>query len=256
MMTFDFNSYLLFLFISFRIAGVIFFNPIFGRRIMPNIVKIGLSLGIAFNAFHELTGISFADYGAFDLMLTVIKEFAVGFSMGFVMQIFLAVFHMGGELMDLQMGISMASMYDPSSNSQISITGNILTAMYTLLFFITNSHINLLAIAVKSFNVIPVGLSRLNPGIAIYAIELFGYMLVYAVQLALPLIIVEVLVEAAVGMLMRVVPNINVFVVNLQLKLGIGLIVMITILPVLVNYLEKLNGSMLQRLQQVLMYLQ
>lgn len=250
----ELNSIMLLSIVSCRMAGVIFFNPIFGRRNIPGIAKMGLSLGIAFNVVHMLNGVSVIDYSAIELILSMLKEFAVGYAMGFVVQLFLSIFHLGGELIDLQLGISMGSLYDPTTNSQISINGNLITIMYTLLFFITNSHITLLGIAIKSFQVIPIGLIWINSEITLYIIELFAYILIYAVQLALPVIITEIIVEVAVGILMRVVPNINVFVVNLQLKLGIGMIVILTIIPVLVKYLGKLNMLMLESLEEILLY--
>lgn len=235
-------------------TGVIFFNPIFGRSSVPALVKIGLSLGIALNVTYGLADIYVADYTTIDLLLSLVREFAVGYAMGFIMQLFLAVFHVGGELMDLQLGFSMAQMYDPSTNSQVSVTGNILTIMYVMLFFITNSHLSLLAIAAKSYSVVPIGLSGVSSKIGVYIIELFGYILVYALQLALPIIVTEILVEVAVGILMRVVPNINVFVVNMQMKVMVGIIVLLTIIPVLVRYLGKINMIMLDRIEDVLKY--
>jgi len=236
-------------------AGVVFFNPIFGRSSIPALVKIGLSLGIALNAAYGLLDTTYiADYTSIDMLVSLVREFAVGFALGFIIHLFLSIFHIGGELMDLQMGISMATMYDPSSNSQISISGNLLTIMYTLLFFITNSHITLLAVAVKSFQAVPIGLGGVSGKIGIYIIELFGYILVYALQLALPIIVMEILVEVAVGILMRVVPNINVFVVNLQIKLLVGFIVLLTIIPALVHYLTKLNMIMMERVEHILLY--
>jgi len=250
----DLNSLMIFMFVSCRLAGVIFFNPIFGRRNIPNMVKVGLSLGIAVYTANGLQDIYVADYNGITMMVSMVREFAVGFAMGFVIQMFLAIFHLGGELIDLQMGISMALMYDPTTNSQISISGNLITIIYTLLFFITNSHIALLTIAMKSYNLIPVGFESISSKLGLYFVELFGYILVYAVQLALPIVVTEILVEVAVGILMRVVPNINVFVVNLQLKLIVGIIVIITIIPMLLRYLGKLNMIMMERVQEVLMY--
>ncbi len=235
-------------------TGVIFFNPIFGRPSIPAMVKIGLSLGIAFNIAYGLTGTYVTDYTTIDLLIAMLREFAIGYAMGFIMQLFLAVFHIGGELMDLQMGFSMAQMYDPSTNSQVSVTGNFLTIMYVMLFFITNSHLTLMAIAAKSYSVVPIGLGGVSSKIGVYIIELFGYILVYAIQLSLPIVVTEILVEVAVGILMRVVPNINVFVVNMQLKVMVGMLVLLTIIPVLVQYLGKLNMIMLDRMQIVLTY--
>ena len=255
MVVLDLNDYIVFLLVSCRITGVIFFNPIFGRRNIPNIVKVGLSMGIALAAAYEMKDMSVADYTAIEMILSMIKEFAAGFLIGFIMQLFLSVFHIGGELMDMQMGLFMASMYDPTSNSQISITGNLITTMYTLLFFITNSHITLFAITIKSFNALPIGFEQVSEKIGIYIAELFGYILIYAIQLALPVIVTQIIVEVAVGILMRVVPNINVFVVNLQIKMGVGIIVILSIIPVLVKYLEKLNMIMFENIQEGLVFL-
>lgn len=236
-------------------AGVIFFNPIFGRRNIPSIVKVGLSLGIALNVYMGMSDVSVIDYTGIDLFLSMVKEFAIGFSMGFVIQVFLSIFQLGGELIDMQMGIGMAMMYDPTSNSQISITGNLMTIMYTLIFFISNSHITLIYIAVSSYKVIPIGLQPLNPDLSIFFIELFGYILIYAVQLALPIIATEIIVEVVVGILMRFVPNINVFVINLQIKLLVGITVLITIIPVLVGFMGEINSIMMETVQRVLMHM-
>lgn len=250
----DLNNWYIFLFVGCRMTGVMFFNPIFGRGSVPVMVKIGLSLGIALNVAYGLTGSYVADYTTIDLLVAMVREFAVGYAIGFIMQLFMSIFHIGGELMDLQLGFSMAQMYDPSTNSQVSVTGNLITILYVLLFFITNSHITLLAVAAKSYSVVPVGLGGVSGKIGVYMIELFGYILVYALQLALPIVVTEILVEVAVGILMRVVPNINVFVVNIQIKIMVGLLVLLTIIPVLVRFIGKLNLIMLDRMQDVLAY--
>jgi flagellar biosynthetic protein FliR len=236
-------------------AGVIFFNPIFGRRNIPSLVKVGLSLGIALNVYMGMSDVSVINYTGIDLFLSMVKEFAIGFSMGFVIQVFLSIFQLGGELIDMQMGIGMAMMYDPTSNSQISITGNLMTIMYTLIFFISNSHITLIYIAVSSYKVIPIGLQPLSPDLSIFFIELFGYILIYAVQLAMPIIATEIIVEVVVGILMRFVPNINVFVINLQIKLLVGITVLLTIIPVLVGFMGEINSIMMETVQRVIMHM-
>ncbi|NLP30868.1 MAG: flagellar biosynthetic protein FliR [Clostridiales bacterium] len=251
---YDINNYLIFFLVSCRITGVIFFNPILGRRNIPGIVKVGIAMGIALNATYELMDVSVVDYTTIEMILSIIKEFAIGFALSVVIQLFISIFHMGGQMIDLHAGLSMGSMYDPTTHTQISISGNLITAVFTLLFFVTNSHIALFSIAVNSFNVVPIGLEPISPRIGLYIVELFGYIFAFAVKLALPVIVTEVIVEVAVGILMRVVPNINVFVINLQLKVLVGIVVIISIIPVLVRYLERLNMIMLERLQDILLF--
>ena len=95
MVSFDFNDYIVFLFVSCRIAGVIFFNPIFGRRNIPGIVKVGLAMGISLNAAYGLMHVQVTHYTALEMLLGMTKEFAVGFAMGFIVQLFLSIFLTG-----------------------------------------------------------------------------------------------------------------------------------------------------------------
>jgi flagellar biosynthetic protein FliR len=251
----DLNYLLILLFVACRMFGVIFLNPVFGRQTIPPIVKIGLALGVALFAAYELEGVNLLDYTGLDMMLSMLKEFAVGFSLGFVMTLFFSVFHTGGQVIDYQLGLAMATMFDPTTNSQVSITGNLLTMFYTMLFFVTNSHINLLTIALRSYRVAPLGLESLDGQIGVYIVELFAYILIYAVQLALPWIITIMVVEVAVGIMMKVVPNINVFVVNIQMKVICGMVVLVTIIPVLTRFMTQINLLMMERLEEVLYHL-
>jgi flagellar biosynthetic protein FliR len=251
----DWNYLLVLLFSACRMFGVIFMNPMFGRQTLPTIAKIGLALGVSMFAAQDLSGADITDYTGIDMMISMVKEFAVGFTLGFVMTMFFAVFHIGGQIIDFQMGLAMATAFDPTSNSQITITGNLMTIFYTLLFFVTNSHLNLLAIAVHSYRVAPLGLEALDGNIGVYIAELFAYILIYAVQLALPWIVTIMVVEVAVGIMMKVVPNINVFVVNIQMKVICGLIVLVTIIPTLVRFMTQINGVMMERLEEALMRL-
>lgn len=254
-MPFDMNQYMIFLFACCRVSGMIFFNPIFGRKSIPNVLKVGLTLIIALNAVYEIGNISVINYTTIELILAMLKEFLVGLTIGFIMQMFLSIFHIGGELIDMQMGFSMASMYDPTSNTNISLTGNLMTAMYIMLFFLSNSHLALMNIVIKSFQLVPIGLQAVSSRLSVFFIELFACILAYAVQLSMAIVVTEIIVEVAVGILMRLVPNINVFVVNLQIKIIVGLVVLLTIIPALAKYMTMINSIMMERIAQVLTFL-
>ncbi|PKM42478.1 MAG: hypothetical protein CVV01_05990, partial [Firmicutes bacterium HGW-Firmicutes-6] len=140
------NQYLIFLLATCRTAGVIFFNPIFGRNSVPSIMKVGLSLAIAMFAVFELGTTQVIDYTAIEFIGAMLQGFIIGIVIGFIMTLFLSVFQLGGEVMDMQMGLSMASMYDPATKANISVTGNLLTSMYVLIFFISNAHLALFSV--------------------------------------------------------------------------------------------------------------
>lgn len=253
-MTFDMNQYLIFLLASCRTAGVIFFNPIFGRNSVPSIVKVGLSLAIAMFAVFELGTTQVIDYSAIEFIGAMLQGFVIGIVIGFIMTLFLSVFQLAGEVIDMQMGLSMASMYDPATKANISVTGNLLTAMYVLIFFISNAHLALFTVVIKSFQVIPLGFGQVSEQVAVFFIELMYYIFIYAVQVAIPILITEIVSEFAVGILMRLVPNINVFVINIQIKVIIGLIVIFTIIPALASFMTKMNLLMMEKITQVLTF--
>lgn len=248
------NQYLIFLLASCRTAGVIFFNPIFGRNSVPSIMKVGLSLAIALFAVFELGTTQVINYTAIEFIGAMLQGFIIGIVIGFIMTLFLSVFQLGGEVIDMQMGLSMASMYDPATKANISVTGNLLTSMYVLIFFISNAHLALFTVVIKSFQVIPLGIGQVSDQVAVFFIELMYYIFIYAVQLAIPIIVTEIIAEFAVGILMRLVPNINVFVINIQIKVFIGLIVIFTIIPVLANFMTKMNLLMMEKITQVLTF--
>ena len=248
------NQYLIFLLASCRTAGVIFFNPIFGRNSVPNIMKVGLSLAIALFAVFELGTTQVINYTAIEFIGAMLQGFIIGIVIGFIMTLFLSVFQLGGEVIDMQMGLSMASMYDPATRANISVTGNLLTSMYVLIFFISNAHLALFTVVIKSFQVIPLGIGQVSEQVGVFFIELMYYIFIYAVQLAIPIIVTEIIAEFAVGILMRLVPNINVFVINIQIKVFIGLIVIFTIIPVLANFMTKMNLLMMEKITQVLTF--
>ncbi|OXS25104.1 MAG: flagellar biosynthetic protein FliR [Acetobacterium sp. MES1] len=248
------NQYLIFLLASCRTAGVIFFNPIFGRNSVPSIVKVGLSLAIAMFAVFELGTTQVINYSSIEFIGAMLQGFIIGIVIGFIMTLFLSVFQLGGEVIDMQMGLSMASMYDPATKANISVTGNLLTAMYVLVFFISNAHLALFTVVIKSFQVIPLGVGQVSDKVAVYFIELMYYIFIYAVQVAIPIIVTEIVSEFAVGILMRLVPNINVFVINIQIKVFIGLIVIFTLIPALANFMTQMNLLMMEKITQVLTF--
>ncbi|WP_156913356.1 flagellar biosynthetic protein FliR [Acetobacterium malicum] len=248
------NQYLIFLLASCRTAGVIFFNPIFGRNSVPSIMKVGLSLAIALFAVFELGTTQVINYTAIEFIGAMLQGFIIGIVIGFIMTLFLSVFQLGGEVIDMQMGLSMASMYDPATRANISVTGNLLTSMYVLIFFISNAHLALFTVVIKSFQVIPLGIGQVSEQVGVFFIELMYYIFIYAVQLAIPIIVTEIIAEFAVGILMRLVPNINVFVINIQIKVFIGLIVIFTIIPALANFMTQMNLLMMEKITQVLTF--
>ena len=234
-----FERYELFLFIFIRMTGFIFFNPLFGRRNVPGTVKAGMALFFSVFAVMyfpgEHTPIDISDMILF--MFYLVKEFAIGYLLGTIVHIFFSVVTISGEVTDMQMGLAMSQMYDPASNVNMPITGAFYNAAMMLMFFLTNSHGTLIQILMLSFRIAPVDSISFNPEIGLYIAQLFGNIMILCLQFAFPVIAAELITETGVGIVMRAVPQINVFVVGLQLKILAGIGIMIVCAPISVWFI-------------------
>ena len=240
-----FDNYIVFLLLFVRMMGMIVFNPLLGRRDVPVIIKMGLSFFLAL----VLMGVNpNPDAIVVDHMLAFIllcvKELAIGFLVGFMMQMFFAALQAAGEFMDLQLGVGMAKVYDPYTNVSMSLTGNMLNIFYTVIFFVSNGHLTLIKVIASSLAIIPLGTLSLNPDCGQFVALFFSNILILAVKLALPIVAIEIVSELGLGILMRTVPQINVFVVGLQLKLLVGLIMIILVFPGFFDFFDSMTTTM------------
>lgn len=249
-MVLDFNL-TLFSFVFMRMSGCILFNPIFGRRNLPLILKMGMVLLLSLFVFSTVPDkiIEISSIIVYCVML--VKELLVGFIVGYIMQLFMSVFIISGEVLDFQMGIAMANMYDPQSNISMPITASIINCMYILLFFAANAHITMIKIFCQLAVISPYGNIAFSSGIFEELVGLFSVILVYALKLALPILAVELIVEMGGGLLMKAVPQINVFIVNIQLKILIGFIAILILVPSLSSFLELMTTKMFDEIQLI-----
>lgn len=250
-MTLDYN-YTLLMMIFLRMTGCVFFNPIFGRRNIPNVVKVGFTLMLTLFSYQLTTDRSLVIHSFIVLFVSGLKELLVGFIIGYIIQLFLSVIVMGGEMSDLQVGISMAKVYDPQSNVSMPLSASMINAMYYFLFFSTNAHLTLIQVFVNLGSVIPYGdglqlEANLFGGLA----SMLGQMLIYAVKMSLPMVAVQMIGEIGTGLMMRAVPQIDIFTVEIQLKILIGFLVMLILVPTYASFLERMMTLMFDRISAI-----
>ncbi len=247
-----FSNYLLFLMVLTRMMGMVLFNPVFARRQVPTQIKIGLAFFITVIVTNVIPYKVLRFAGIADFMFAALKELLIGFAVGFIFQMFMSVILTAGEMIDLQIGVGMSKVYDPQSNVSMPVSGSIFNLLFILIFFSSNGHLTFVRIMALSFEVVPAGTQLFNPDFSRYIVELFGSILVLAVQLAFPVIAIELITEAGLGVLMRAVPQINVFVAGLQLKILIGLVVIILMLPGAAGLFDNIINSMFESINRAL----
>jgi len=249
-MELDYNFTLL-LMIFMRMSGCIMFNPILGRRNLPTIFQVGLTLMLTLFSY-PLVPTQTLEIGSYLVFFVVaIKELLVGFIIGFVIQMFMSIIQVSGEMIDMQLGVSMSKVYDPSSNISMPLSASYINIMFILIFFAANGHLTLIQIFTKLCTILPYG--DQFSGVAVFQnlVSMFSLILIYAVKISLPILAAEFITEIAVGLVMRAVPQIDVFTVSIQLKVIIGFAVILIMVPPLATFLERLMNLMFDNISHI-----
>lgn len=250
----DWNELTLFLYIMARNSGFILFNPILGRTNIPTVYRTGLALALSCGAMSSIvTQQTVAmPVGLADFAIRLILELAVGFFLGMVMNFFFYIPSLAGSLIDTQMGMTMNQIYDPSSSANLSVTGVLLNAMMTLLFFAANGHHTLLRLVLTSGELVPYGTVSFGQEAASAMLEIFIECTLLAVKLTLPILGAEIVGQVGMGVLMKVIPQINVFAINIELKVIIGVGLLIALLSPFSEYLLTAEMQMLGDIEKIL----
>lgn len=232
-----------------RMFGFIFLNQIFGRGGIPNTFKTGLTLVLSVVVYGLLPQKDIQILGGIDLAILVIKEVSIGFTVGYIIESFFGVIPTGGTIMDMQIGLAMSQIYNPQVNLSMGISGTFLHIMAYMYFFSAGGHIALIRIFITSYELIGIADFIIVENLFINMYRLFSQMLILSVKLAMPLIVIQMILQAAVGVLMKAVPQINVFSVNIQLKIVVGLFIIIVLVPTFASFIERLMILMLDNIE-------
>lgn len=236
-----------------RITALVVSSPIFGRRNIPNIAKIGLCLALTYIVF-----ITAGEYPALQIRnpveygLLCFKELLFGMVIGWCTQLFFSLVQTAGYAIDMQMGFGMVNVFDVQNNVSVPVTGNLYYIILTMMFFAVNAHHQLIYILLSTFETVPVGQVVLNPAIGIAALEVFILSFVMAMNVAIPFIAAGLLAEITLGFIVRTTPQMNVFVVGIPLKILLGFIMIIVMMPVYVNYTGAIFDNMFSAIAYML----
>lgn len=248
----DLTGLNLLLLILSRMSGLVLFNPLLGRSNIPAYIKSGLILLLSFTTY-SMTGMAPPEVGTvLEMGVLCIWELGMGYLLGLAVNLFFYVPLLGGEIIDIQMGMSMGRTYDPSSQASATVTATLLNVLMSLLFFAANGHITLLRIMLTSGEIVPFGQVMLGRDVLWSLLELFVECTVLAVKLCMPILAAELLGQVGMGILMKVIPQINVFAINIELKVIIGLGLLLILLVPFSEYLLGLENQMFQTLRAML----
>ena len=250
---FDWAELTLFLYITARVGGFILFNPILGRTNIPATFRSGMVLVLSV-FIMPLTSQQVPEPTSIpELAVRMLLEIALGFLLGMAVNIFFYIPQLAGSMIDTQMGMTMNQMYDAGAAANLSVSGMILNVLMTLLFFAGGGHFTLLRIFITSGEIVPYGAVSIHLDAYHLMLELFIECTLLAVKLCMPVLAAELIAQVGMGVLMKVIPQINVFAINIELKVIVGLALLFVLLIPFSEFLIDAERTMLNSLHDILL---
>ncbi|MGI5935649.1 MAG: flagellar biosynthetic protein FliR [Oscillospiraceae bacterium] len=209
-----------------RVSGILISSPIFGRSNIPNGYKIGFCIVLTGVFIMGLPAPAVYPYyaGLLEYILICLKELLFGAAMGYVLTAMFNITMTAGSIIDTQIGLSMASIYDPQNNTHAPLSGGLLNIMLLLLFFSVDGHLKLVEILYRTIEIVPIGQAVAAPSIVWVAAEVMSRSFVLAVMVSMPVMAAGIFLEVALGVIVRTVPQMNMFVVGIPLKVLVGIV--------------------------------
>ena len=232
------NKFLIFLLVLVRMTSIFVISPVFSRKNMPTYLKIGLALFCTFIVVPGLEDINVNYYNLIDFSILIFKEFLVGILLGFVSFLVFSSLLVAGQIIDVQVGFGMVNIIDPINNVQVPLLGNFLYLLALNILLITNGHHIFLSALIKSYVVVPIDALVFSDVITNNLISIFVESFLIGFKIGIPIIAAVLLAEVSLGILARTVPQMNVLIIGLPLRIIVGLLSLIFILPAFASTLE------------------
>lgn len=228
-----------------RMSSFFVLSPLMGRQNIPAAAKVGLALLTSFILINFNPPPDVYPYAELmPLALAVLSELIVGLVMGFITILFFNIVYAAGHIIDMQIGFSMAQVFDPVSSSQVPVAGSLLNLVLILSFVASDGVTNLMAVLARSFTHIPVGGAFLKPELAWLAAETFSRCFILSINVAMPVLAAALLTEVALGIVVRTAPQMNVFVIGIPIKIIIGLLMFSLTIPIF----TAMTGSLFEQM--------
>lgn len=216
-----------------RVLSFLTVAPLFNRRQIPALSKIGLAVIVSIIVVAGGGAPVERDLGMF--VSSLVLEVATGLAAGLLASWLFASFQMGGALMDQQAGFGTAAIFDPTTFGQVSLLSNLFLTLSLLLFLELNGHHLALLAILRSFALVPAGSAALGVDWAQVVLAVLAGAMSLTLRLAAPVLAAIAITDITLGMLGRAVPQLNVLMLALPVKAGVALLVLAAASPLILG---------------------
>lgn len=232
----DTAYFLALIFVFLRIAAFLGISNVFFPTGTPNKLKIFISLILSFSL---LGGIDYSSVNQitsnYYLITYAINEILTGLIFGLIVDISFKIIIMAGSLLDLHIGLSMVNIIDPNSKVNTTLNGNLLHSIAMMIFFIVDGHHLLIKSLIESFNLLSLGRSIIFGETLMALIGIIVEYFIIGLKIAIPIVLIIILTDLCMGLISRAVPQINVMILGMPVKMLVGMIAISLSLPLIVK---------------------
>ena len=243
-----------FVIILIRVSGFVYTAPFFSLKNSPRSTKIGLSLMLSLILF-QVTPYEPLEYmGVVGYAIVVVENLLAGVLLGFLANVSYQIISLAGHLIDMEIGFSMVNEFDPVTSQQVTVSGTFYQYAVMLVLMVTYMHHYLLDALVDSFTVVPVGGVVINPLIYNVGLKYIVDFFVIAFRIVLPVFAALLIVNAILAIMAKVAPQMNMFVIGMQLKVFVGMAVMLIVMQLIPTVGELIFDEMFDLMRTAVSY--
>ncbi len=237
---FSVSNIVLFMAILTRLSGLFASAPLFSTYPIPQQVKVWLAAVIAFILFPIVqANAHFAvPNSAPALTLILFKEFLVGYAIGFCANILFIGVELGVNTFAIQMGLSADQALNPASGGTSPVITQAYTYLATMIFLGLGAHQWLFSAIYNSFKSMPVGYTvSFSPQIFEQILVVTGHVFSVGLGIAIPIFSVLFITDILLGFTSKMMPQMNIFMVSMPLKIYLGLLLSLIFMRPMAEYL-------------------
>jgi flagellar biosynthetic protein FliR len=214
------------LLVSIRLGPLMILTPVLGSADIPVRARVLLALALSALTVSAMSRTWTIDISSASALIDAAAvELLIGGALAFGLLAAFAAFSFGGRLLDLQIGFGVASLIDPSTRGQAPLLGTLLSLVAIAVFFAADGHHVLLRGFVQSLDRVPPGTSWSSLPIEAIVVQ-FGAVFAYGLTIVAPAVFALLLLDVALALAARTMPQMNVFIVSMPLKVVVGLLML------------------------------
>ncbi|WP_238883233.1 fused FliR family export protein/FlhB family type III secretion system protein [Clostridium sp. YIM B02551] len=231
--------YFLAIFLIFlRIGSFLIISRIFFPSGTPNVVKVFFAFILS---YMIITGINYDQLKTindnFALIFNCVNEVMTGIMLGIIVNLCFEFIKFAGAWMDIHIGLSMINLFDVTSQSSSTLLSNIFHWIALMVFFLIDGHHMLIRALIESFNVVPLGQTIVYQDTLDQVFLAFSKYFVIGLKIAIPIVLIIIIADLCMGLISRTVPQLNVMILGMPLKILVGFLAIMVALPTLVKFI-------------------